>query len=391
MMVSNFLSIPDPGSGNEPPATAREELLPVPPPPVPEHPLAPRDILLGQPLSAVQVIATYSHDEWERFVREWVYEVLGTRYAAVFLAPGAGDQGRDVVAYETEDPRTSPYDNFQCKHYGDPLAPGDIWVELGKLCWYTFRGDYGVPRRYYFVAPKGIGPRLLQLLEQPEQMRAGLIAAWDAKCATQIHRNARLALDGDLRAYVDRFDFGVVRAIDPQRLVAEHSSTRYHAMRFGGGLRRTRPESQRPPEEITPEEATYVRHLLDAYSDSLGTPVPDASALGAPTARLRRHLARQREWFFKAATLRQFERDSLPHDAGFVSLMQQVYEGVIDVVDRPHEHGLARLEATLDIACQLHITRYVLRADLDPADLKGVCHHLANEDQLCWCERDDFE
>lgn len=371
------------------PSDQLETLSPVLPPEVPPTPLSPRDILVGQPLSAVQVIAAYSADEWERFVREWAYEALGGRYAAVFLASGSGDKGRDVVAYDTEDPGTSPYDNFQCKHYDAPLTPGDVWLELGKLCWYTFQGEYRVPKRYYFVAPQGIGPLLLQTLEQPEQLRTGLIAAWDAKCAAAIRRGPRIALEGDFRAYVDRFDFGIVRAVDPQQLITEHATTRYHAMRFGGGLRRTRPEPQQPPEEIASEEATYVRHLLDAYAESLGAPVPDPSALGEPEARLRRHLARQREWFFKAATLRQFERDSLPHDAGFASLMRQVYDGVIDVVDRPHAHGLARLEATLDLACQLHITRYVLRDDLEPADLKGVCHHLANEDQLCWCKRDD--
>src|SRR5690606_19269926 len=131
-------------------------------PPAPERPLSPREIILGQRILPERAIGTYDGDEWERFVREWAYEGLATEYTTVFRAAGAGDKGRDVVAYVTEDPRTSPYDSYQCKHYDHALAPNEIWIELGKLVWYTFQGDYRVPRRYYFVAPKGPGPLLLQ-------------------------------------------------------------------------------------------------------------------------------------------------------------------------------------------------------------------------------------
>jgi hypothetical protein len=351
--------------------------------------LSPREILLGQRILPERVIGTYDGDEWERFVREWAYEGLAPEYSMVFRATGAGDKGRDVVAYTTEDPRTCPYDNYQCKHYSDALAPNDVWLELGKLVWYTFLGDYRVPRRYYFVAPKGPGPLLLQMIEDPEQFRAGLIAEWEAKCSRRIRRGKRITLEGALRTYLDQFDFSIIRAVDPLKLIEQHRRTRYHAMRFGGGLQ-VRPPDMRPPAEPRPEEARYVRHLLDAYGESMGgVHVPSPDALGAPATPLRRHLTRQREFFFKAATLRQFERDCLPHDRGFEALMDQVYDGVIDTCDQPHyPHGLARVNATLEVAVSISVTNYVLRDDLQVGDLKGVCHHLANEDRLCWCQSD---
>lgn len=371
----------------------REQLQPLEPPPAPERPLSPREILFGQRILPERVVGTYDSDEWERFVREWASEGLAPEYAAVFRAAGAGDKGRDVVAYVTEDLRTSLYDNYQCKHHDHALAPHEVWLELGKLVWYTFQRDYRVPRRYYFVAPKGPGPLLLQMIEDPDQFRQGLIVHWEEKCARRIQRRTRIALAGEFQAYVDRFDFGIIRAVDPLKLIEQHQrARRYHAMRFGGGLQ-IRPPDLRPPGEPGPDEAKYVRHLLDAYGESLGgVHVPTPDALGTPTMPLRRHLTRQREFFFKAATLRQFERDSLPHDRGFEALMDQVYDGIIDTCDQPHfPDGLARVNATLEVAVSLNITSYALRDDLQVGDLKGVCHHLANEDRLCWCQREDAQ
>ncbi len=375
----------------QPDDAAHEDTQPIPEPEFPNTPLHPRDIMLGRAvLTPLQVIETYSGDDWERFVEEWAHGAMNKRYTAVHRAPGAGDKGRDVIAYLEASPSTSPYDNYQCKHYSAPLAKGDIWVELGKLCWYTYRGVYRVPRLYHFVAPKGVGPELLQLIERPEAMRAGLLEHWDGSCARQIRRGPRIELDGEFREYVEQFDFSILRSLPPLELIEQHRTTRYYAVRFGGGLQRPRPAALQPPEEITDDEALYVRRLLEAYADSLQAAIPDTDALEQAHPRLRRHLGRQRVWFFKAASLRQFERDSLPNDAGFVDLMDQVYASVIDVHDREYDNGLLRLKATLDMAAQLHITRYVLRDVLDPADLRGVCHHLTNErEDFCWCESDD--
>jgi transcriptional regulator with AAA-type ATPase domain len=33
---------------------------------------------------------------------------------------------------------------------GHPLAPDDIWIELAKVCYFTFVGEYTLPRHYYF-------------------------------------------------------------------------------------------------------------------------------------------------------------------------------------------------------------------------------------------------
>ena len=46
----------------------------------------------------------------------------------------------DVIGIVEED--GAVWDNYQCKHYEKPLTPSDVWVELGKLCYYTMVGEY---------------------------------------------------------------------------------------------------------------------------------------------------------------------------------------------------------------------------------------------------------
>src|SRR5581483_5866280 len=110
-------------------------------------------------LTPAEVIQTYDDVRWEEFTLEY----LGAEQPAyAFIEPkgGAGDKGRDIVAHTVAPPASGPVDIFQCKAYEAALTPSSIWVELGKLCVFTHRGDYPVPRKYMFMAPHGVGTKL---------------------------------------------------------------------------------------------------------------------------------------------------------------------------------------------------------------------------------------
>src|SRR5688572_17060604 len=123
---------------------------PVPQPPLPAEPVTADIVTAGQPIPAIDRLRLMGHEEWEDFILEWAYS-LKAKYGSVERCGGAGDRGRDVVAYEMNG-QTDTWDNYQCKHYDHALHPGDVWCELGKLCYYTFVGEYAFPREYFFVA-----------------------------------------------------------------------------------------------------------------------------------------------------------------------------------------------------------------------------------------------
>ena len=74
-------------------------------------------------------------------------------YKQVQRFSGAGDMGIDVAGFVDDKRLQGVWDNYQCKHYDHALKPSDVWAEFGKIIWYSFKGEYTAPRRYYFVAP----------------------------------------------------------------------------------------------------------------------------------------------------------------------------------------------------------------------------------------------
>jgi hypothetical protein len=315
-------------------------------------------------------------------VDEWASSLAG--YGLVERAGGAGDMGCDVIATVDPSDPDSTWDNYQCKHYDHPLAPSDIWVELGKLCYYTHINEYSVPRAYRFVAPRGIGTKLLNLLKKPEKLREGLIANWSTKCSKHITSTKEISLEGALLAHVQTFDLARVGHLPALQLIEQHQKTPYFAVRFGLGLP-VRPAPPTPPADIAPGETRYVAQLLEAYGDNQNTVYPE---LGALNATHQRHLRRARESFYCAEALRSFSRDTLP-DGAFENLQDQIFDGVIDTAEADHDCGLTRVNATTSHATSLSLTSSALLGRVEPSDRKGVVHQLANEDRLTWVPGND--
>lgn len=53
------------------------------------------------------------------------------------------------------------------------LRPSDIWVEIGKIIYYSSHGgEYQPPRRHCFVCSQGVGTTLEQMLNKPGALKA---------------------------------------------------------------------------------------------------------------------------------------------------------------------------------------------------------------------------
>lgn len=363
----------------------------IPAPPKTVENLTNHDILLGQLIPPIERIRLFSPQQYEDFINEWLHGYLmgKSEYVDVRQSGGAGDMGRDIVAYVD---KLSPYglwDNFQCKHYRTALAPSDIWVELGKLCHFTFINMYTIPRKYYFVAPQGVGSKLGTLLEKPEQLREELIKNWDNYCLKNITTTKNISLTGNFKSYVESFDFSIVSHFPTLTIIEQHSQTRWHAYRFGGGLTKRRPTPPSPPNEIGKGESLYVKYLLEAYEDHLNTTITTIADL-QHFPKIIKHFNRQREHFYRAESLNQFARDTLPDNSSFEELKNEIYSGVIDVSEDEHNDGFECVKETIQAARLLQLTKINPLSDhIHTDDRSGICHHLANEEKLRWVTPDE--
>jgi hypothetical protein len=324
----------------------------------------------GPPIPAIERIRYFHDDEWEDFVLEWAGS-LKSQYKEVGRIGGSGDQGRDIVAIRHDD----SWDNYQCKHFSAPLAPSDVWIELGKTVYYTYRGEFDAPHQYFFVAPQGAGPKLSNLLRAPEKLRAGLIENWSKYCENAITTTGAVPLEGELLESLEDFDFSIFSSLAPNTLIDQHAKTPWHVARFGGGLP-TRPNPEPPPPEPTSAEAPYVRALLDAYADHLGEMVKAPDDIPG-NSNLSEHFADARREFYSAEALRTFSRDRLPPGT-FEQLQDEVHSGIGDDLRGQHDDGYRRVVAVVKAARALSLDGHALNTSMFVRDRGGICHQLAN-------------
>lgn len=245
-------------------------------------------------------------DEFERVVGEWAYSCLknSEKYSNVALMGGSGDSGRDLVAYIDSD--IKKFDIYQCKQYDKPLSPAIYMVEFGKLCYYTFIGEYNVPQKYYIVASNGIGKSLRILIENPLEINTKLVEEWNDKCGKKRQIISEgIQLTDKLRKYIEEFDFSIVSDISPIKLIEDFSSSVWYKYHFGGGLKR-RPKYDRPPEKLQPDEKIlpYVRQLLQVYSKETKQEYKTQGELKREQG-FYKHFLRQREGFFFGTVIKK--------------------------------------------------------------------------------------
>jgi hypothetical protein len=339
----------------------------------------PDTIQNGPNILPIDRIKLYSPDEWEKFIEEWVDCLKPEKgYSKVERIGGAGDMGRDISASTNE---ISEWDNYQCKHYDHPLVPSEVWKEFGKLAYYTFRGDFTYPRKYYFIAPQGLGTSLSNLLKKPNDLKKGLIDNWEKYCKKSITTEEILLTD-EFAQYVNGLDFSIFDYKTPLELIDQHRKSPNHLLRFGGGLP-IRPEAPTPPVEIQTSEIVYIKKLLNAYADHLKLPIDSIAGI-TDNETLKEHLKISRRDFFSAEALRLFSRDSLP-SGSYQSLQEQFHDGIRDELNEDHPDGLKKVKEVIKTAKGLQITNHPLVSRMQVKDRGGICHQLANEkDDVKW-------
>ena len=169
----------------------------------------PTQIGSGMSFPVARLIELLEPAQWEEFTEEWATALKS--YKEVERWSGPGDMGRDIVAFTTGMKYDGPWDNYQCKRYALKLKPSDVWVEVGKIVYYTFKGEFPPPTNYYFAASKGVGLKLNTLLAEPAKLRAGLIANWAGYCKTAISNTVEIPLEGALLDYLNKFDFRIFK------------------------------------------------------------------------------------------------------------------------------------------------------------------------------------
>lgn len=341
----------------------------------------------GIPIPKTRRVQLFDSDAWEEFTQEWASS-LKSKYPTVKRFAGSGDQGLDVVGFISSANFSGGWECYQCKYYDHPLRPSDIWVEIGKIIYFSYLEEYPPPRAYYFVAPKQIGTKLGKLLADPDKLKNEAKENWTQCCETEITSTTTVQLAGNLLDYFNEFDFSIFDSTSLVEMIEQHATTPFHAVRFGGGLG-VRPEPEIPPADTVTTEYRYVRHLLGVYSGVVGD-VEDHLDLAIldMDEQVNKHFHRQRESFYHAESLRNFSRDTVPPGT-FDQLQEDVFQGVVDTCDMYPVNSTTRINQTLAQAASLPVDSSPLSSVTRVRDKHGICHQLVNDARLDWSDMDE--
>jgi hypothetical protein len=342
---------------------------------------------VGLPVAPLDRLAQFSASEFERFTLEWASDYLAAKLPDVYEVQqrgGAGDKGRDVIVwFHTPSSRSRRWSLYQCKHYSNNLGTGIAAAEIGKVLHYTHIGDYTPPQEYWFVTHLGVTSDFQDMLDMPEKLRAYILANWDERCAGKITSKASINLSDALRAHIEAFDFSVFRAKQPLDLINEHAKTRYHLTVFGAPLIE-RPPAPNPPSSVAAAETEYVSQLYEVIGEALGIKVSDTATFAHHTGHMRL-FDRSRITFYCAEGLKELARDQMADAAYFETLLEEFSDGLYHDYTTLGLTGLQRLTSTVKAAQSLQLGGHVLAPHVLAKDREGMCHQMANEKRVNWC------
>lgn len=318
-------------------------------------------------------------EEFEEIVLEWAYFYLKDKYNDVKRLGGAGDMGRDIIGYYED----GSADIYQCKHYQNQLNPSQFWVEFGKLCYYTYKAKFSIPKNYFIVTSKGIGPALTNLIENPDTIANKLIDNWQQHCKTKITKESIIELDEDFKSYIKNFDFSIVKEVSQTKLLDEYSETKWFKYRFGGGLPKRAPLDNIPEEiEENEETMTYINQLVEVYMEKTSGNISSVNDI-EKNERLKQHFHRQRVSFHSSQALRRFTRDELIDESAYEQTKEEIFNSVIDMIEEDYKDGYTRLTTAMNYIRTVQIDIYPL-GFINPVDKCGTCHVLVNEERFRW-------
>ncbi|AYG61481.1 hypothetical protein CCGE525_15090 [Rhizobium jaguaris] len=341
----------------------------------------------GLPVKPIDRLALFSADEFERFVLEWADDYLAQKLPGVTQVQqrgGSGDKGRDIVVWFGAPGSPDRYWHlYQCKRYSTALGEAKAVAEIGKVLYFAWRGDFSLPKEYWFVTRKGVTNDLQDTVDH-NKLGAFLIDNWDEYCAGSIISKTKIPLEGDFLEFVKAIDFSFVRVKQPLEILGEHAQTKYHRFVFGAPLvDRAKPAV--PPSLIAEKERGYVRQLYDVIGELTGMYVQtEADFDGHSKSALL--FKRSRASFYSAEGLKELSRDQMNDEQFFDDLLERFETGLYYTYSGPAANGYERLAATVKAAQIQQIDGHVLKEHMSPLDREGVCHHLANSGTVTWCD-----
>lgn len=320
--------------------------------------------------AALARLREMTSDEWENTTLAYADALRNKeKYSHVFKLGGVGDKGRDVVALYAGEThlKMNKWDCYQCKHYKDPLSLSGVRSELEKFLFSVFTNEYPLPKKYFLVAPCGLGPSLKDCILQDKP---------DIKNDLLVH--GQLLYNQGFPEFIRSFDFSIFDFVEPSEMIDDLRQSRWGSAIFDIPLERLPIfQDENPPLEQE-QSARYVNALREAYSDYKNDPRLRLDDLSRTDSQLWKHFEQSRKAFHSTEAMFRFYRSSVPPDSDKI-LLHEVENGINGVFFDPDiSDGYRRVLEAVREAKTISLNRSVYKDQIGSLEKEGACHHLSN-------------
>ena len=332
------------------------------------------------------ILEAMDEDTYEELIASWAYWCLKesvNEYQDVLRLGGTGDGGMDVVAFYNQETRDC--DIYQCKHYDSPIKKTAVIAELGKFLYHVFTELLPCPRNYYLMAPKGLSSPFTHIYTNSEKLKQTIISEWNASIAEHITKGEKIKYEGELIDFLNNFDYAKFKFYSPDRLlkdILKQQNRHVYHQYFGVRKEELVRHKLSAPSNLSAYESNYIGHLIDAYND-----VSDdrLSVENVEVSKFGPHYKRSREEFWLAESVRMMGVENCPGDFDeYQELEDDMMHHIADTYENVYENAYKKLKAVTDKSTSFPKKERIISGELGPAELKGVCFQLSNEDKLIW-------
>ena len=316
---------------------------------------------------ATNVISSYSGEEFENFILEWLKYCRNKLQANTLISRigGTGDNGIDI--FENTDGRITYY---QCKKYTHALTFPQVRQIIIKVLWHTFKEHIDSPYELYIIAFKGINGPAARGFSDKHKLKESLLK----NCYSDLKSIDIIDDYTGFYEYLDALnDLNFIKKIDLDDIVKEYCMSDYAVFRFV------------TTKDIRLNRIQAPQRVYDA----------DPFILQLNTI-IHRHkqkvIQNAKEQYYSAICLEETDKYLYGSNQEFLKLKKEV-STTIDIIRSRHfddmqERYLSILETAYNTDASNVSLQYNLHM-VSAQDKAGICHVMVNEGELSWEEEDE--
>lgn len=311
--------------------------------------------------NAFSTIRTFSGEEFESLVLEWLKYGKNALSPSSFIARvgGTGDKGIDI--YYAKDGLTYYY---QCKQYNQQLTLPEVEEIIVKILWHSFLKEIPEPTNIFIIAANSVNIKAAKMLSEISALKDDVIENLEKILLRFVIEKP----DPDFALYVNSINFDIVKKIDIEEIIKSYYNSEYGKLRFKAA-----------PKRIKRVEITQENYADEEFHKQLLEIAPKEHQLSI--------LNTAKGNYYSALCLKETDKYLFGNNVEFERLKEEIFQTIESLTYSTYSNDLERYSRIILESAKANTSFSLLDRELnivENSDKKGVCHILVNENKIVW-------